>query len=382
MLEDPWAAPPEEPYALTSDPSSSPEPIEVTIGFERGVPVSLDGEELALAELIARLNGLAGGYGIGRLDMIENRAVGIKSREVYEAPAAIVADRGALGARGRRADEGRGADQARARAALDRARLRGPLVQPRARGDRRLRRHDAGARRGRGARRRCGRTRPSSPAAARRTCSTRRSSRPTAPARRSPTRPRRASSRSRRSRSSSRLPASGRRRTHDSLVRPGRARARPGRGCVPPRRRRRAAAVRLRGDRSARAAGCTPPGCSTTASWPRRSRGSRRSRRAAGSSPRTRTSTPRSSVCSARSAGRSTRAGRATTRWRRRSGSTWPTAAARGARPRSPRWPACSSTSPRRRPRRRCPATPTCSAPSPSRSGTTCWRGSRCSSAI
>ena len=90
VLEDPWAAPPEEPYALTSDPSSAPEPIEVTIGFEAGVPVSLDGEELALADLIARLNALAGGYGIGRLDMIENRAVGIKSREVYEAPAAIV----------------------------------------------------------------------------------------------------------------------------------------------------------------------------------------------------------------------------------------------------------------------------------------------------
>jgi argininosuccinate synthase len=64
--------------------------MEVTIGFEAGVPVSLDGEELALADLIARLNALAGGYGIGRLDMIENRAVGIKSREVYEAPAAIV----------------------------------------------------------------------------------------------------------------------------------------------------------------------------------------------------------------------------------------------------------------------------------------------------
>ena len=90
MLEDPWAAPPEEPYALTGDPASAPAPAEVTIGFEAGVPVSLDGEELALAELIAKLNALAGPYGIGRIDMIENRAVGIKSREVYEAPAAIV----------------------------------------------------------------------------------------------------------------------------------------------------------------------------------------------------------------------------------------------------------------------------------------------------
>jgi argininosuccinate synthase len=90
VLEDPWAAPPEEPYALTSAPGDAPEPIEVMIGFEAGVPVSLDGEELPLAGLISRLNGLAGAYGIGRIDMIENRAVGIKSREVYEAPAAIV----------------------------------------------------------------------------------------------------------------------------------------------------------------------------------------------------------------------------------------------------------------------------------------------------
>ena len=89
VLEDPWAAPPEEPYALTGDPSGAPAPVDVIVGFERGVPVSLDGEELPLPELIAQLNALAGAYGIGRIDMIENRAVGIKSREVYEAPAAI-----------------------------------------------------------------------------------------------------------------------------------------------------------------------------------------------------------------------------------------------------------------------------------------------------
>src|ERR671910_12349 len=88
VLEDPWNAPPDEPYALTSDPANAPEPVEVTLGFEAGIPISLDGEELPLAELIARLNALAGPYGIGRIDMIENRAVGIKSREVYEAPAA------------------------------------------------------------------------------------------------------------------------------------------------------------------------------------------------------------------------------------------------------------------------------------------------------
>ncbi len=89
VLEDPWNRPPEEPYALTSSPTTAPAAAEVVVGFEQGVPVSLDGEELAAAALITKLNTLAGSYGIGRLDMIENRAVGIKSREVYEAPAAI-----------------------------------------------------------------------------------------------------------------------------------------------------------------------------------------------------------------------------------------------------------------------------------------------------
>jgi argininosuccinate synthase len=89
VLEDPWNAPPEEPYALTADAATSPDPLDVVVGFEAGVPVALDAEELAPAALIARLNGLAGAYGIGRIDMIENRAVGIKSREVYEAPAAL-----------------------------------------------------------------------------------------------------------------------------------------------------------------------------------------------------------------------------------------------------------------------------------------------------
>jgi argininosuccinate synthase len=89
VLEDPWNASPEEPYALTSDPAQAPEPSELVIGFERGIPVALDGEDLPLAELILRVNRLAGAYGIGRIDMIENRAVGIKSREVYEAPGAI-----------------------------------------------------------------------------------------------------------------------------------------------------------------------------------------------------------------------------------------------------------------------------------------------------
>jgi argininosuccinate synthase len=88
-LEDPWAAPPEEPYELTADPATAPPAEEVVIGFEAGLPVSLDGDELPLHELIAALNASCGAYGIGRIDMVENRTVGIKSREVYEAPAAI-----------------------------------------------------------------------------------------------------------------------------------------------------------------------------------------------------------------------------------------------------------------------------------------------------
>ena len=89
MLEDPWVSPPEDAFVLTSSPSNAPDPVEVVIGFEAGVPVSLDGEELSLAELIAVLNARAGPYGIGRIDMVENRAIGIKSRELYEAPAAM-----------------------------------------------------------------------------------------------------------------------------------------------------------------------------------------------------------------------------------------------------------------------------------------------------
>ena len=90
MLEDPWTAPPEEPYQLTGDPDAAPPPAEIVLSFEQGLPVALDGEELPLFALVGKLNETAGPYGIGRIDMIENRAVGIKSREVYEAPAAMV----------------------------------------------------------------------------------------------------------------------------------------------------------------------------------------------------------------------------------------------------------------------------------------------------
>jgi len=89
VLEDPWVEPPEDAFALTSSPLAAPAPTDVVIGFEEGLPVSFDGEDLDLPELIAALNEQAGAYGIGRIDMVENRAVGIKSRELYEAPAAI-----------------------------------------------------------------------------------------------------------------------------------------------------------------------------------------------------------------------------------------------------------------------------------------------------
>jgi argininosuccinate synthase len=90
ILEDPWLAPPEDPFELTADPNDAPGPSELVIAFARGLPVALDDEELGLVDLVAELNERAGAYGIGRIDMIENRAVGIKSREVYEAPAALV----------------------------------------------------------------------------------------------------------------------------------------------------------------------------------------------------------------------------------------------------------------------------------------------------
>ncbi|WP_276969451.1 argininosuccinate synthase [Ferrimicrobium acidiphilum] len=87
-MEDPWNSPPSDIYAYTVPHGSVPD--SVVIGFNKGVPVSLDGEEMPLYLLITRLNAIAGSYGIGRIDMVENRRVGIKSREVYEAPAATV----------------------------------------------------------------------------------------------------------------------------------------------------------------------------------------------------------------------------------------------------------------------------------------------------
>ncbi len=89
-LEDPWVAPPEDAFARTAAPSGRPnEPAEIVVTFDRGVPVALDGETKTLPEVIRALDGLAGLYGFGRVDMIENRRVGIKSRELYEVPGAL-----------------------------------------------------------------------------------------------------------------------------------------------------------------------------------------------------------------------------------------------------------------------------------------------------
>jgi argininosuccinate synthase len=89
-LEDPWAAPPEDAFERTTPPGDGPsEPAELTLGFERGVPVALDGAPTPLPELISGVDALGGRYGFGRVDMVENRRVGIKSRELYEVPGAL-----------------------------------------------------------------------------------------------------------------------------------------------------------------------------------------------------------------------------------------------------------------------------------------------------
>ncbi|MGO2222654.1 argininosuccinate synthase [Leuconostoc pseudomesenteroides] len=91
ILENPWNQAPEDAYALTQAIENTPDvPEFIDVTFEQGVPVALNGEQLPLAELIVAVNEIAGQHGIGRIDHIENRLVGIKSREIYEAPAAAV----------------------------------------------------------------------------------------------------------------------------------------------------------------------------------------------------------------------------------------------------------------------------------------------------
>jgi argininosuccinate synthase len=90
VLEDPWVEPPADVYAWTKSTAEAPDdPAYVEIGFESGMPVSLDGKTIEAVALVKRLNEIAGEHGVGRIDSVEDRLVGIKSREIYEAPAGI-----------------------------------------------------------------------------------------------------------------------------------------------------------------------------------------------------------------------------------------------------------------------------------------------------
>ncbi|HJM88304.1 MAG TPA: argininosuccinate synthase [Dehalococcoidia bacterium] len=89
-LEDPWLEPPEDVFTWTNPLDKTPDqPVEIEISFDQGVPVALDGDALDPVSLVDRVSELSGEHGIGRIDMVENRLVGIKSREIYEAPAAV-----------------------------------------------------------------------------------------------------------------------------------------------------------------------------------------------------------------------------------------------------------------------------------------------------
>ena len=90
VLEDPWVSPPADVYEWTVEPSKAPGPREIALEFEGGIPVALDGERLPAVSLVDRVSTLAGQHGVGRVDHVEDRLVGIKSREIYEAPAATV----------------------------------------------------------------------------------------------------------------------------------------------------------------------------------------------------------------------------------------------------------------------------------------------------
>ncbi|WP_104081219.1 argininosuccinate synthase [Cryobacterium sp. Y11] len=89
FLEDPWNAPIEDLYTYTQDPSVTRAPTEVVISFEQGVPVAIDGKKVTPLQMVQLMNRLAGDQGVGRIDIVEDRLIGIKSREIYEAPAGI-----------------------------------------------------------------------------------------------------------------------------------------------------------------------------------------------------------------------------------------------------------------------------------------------------
>jgi len=91
VLENPWQEPPEDAYQITKSPAKSPsKPDYIEIEFNQGIPTAINGKNMNCLDIITLLNGIGGKHGVGRIDMIENRLVGIKSREIYEAPAATI----------------------------------------------------------------------------------------------------------------------------------------------------------------------------------------------------------------------------------------------------------------------------------------------------
>ena len=129
VLEDPWTAPPADVYAWTVDPARRAPAVEIVIGFEGGDPRRLDGERLDPVALVERLHELGGAHGVGRIDHVEDRLVGIKSREIYEAPAATVLHAAHRGPRRADALQGHAALQPRRGRRAGPADLRRALVQ-------------------------------------------------------------------------------------------------------------------------------------------------------------------------------------------------------------------------------------------------------------
>ncbi len=126
ILEDPWEQPPEEVYELTTPTAT--DPTELVISFEEGLPVALDGRRLPLSALIGEVDRIVGSYGWGRIDMVENRRVGIKSREIYECPGALALLMAHCRPRGSDPGARPGPREGPARAPLRRAGLRRSVV--------------------------------------------------------------------------------------------------------------------------------------------------------------------------------------------------------------------------------------------------------------
>ena len=152
VLEDPWQEPPEYVHQRTVSPIDAPDAVtEITIAFERGDPVALDGEKLSPATLFSRLNDLGRDNGIGRLDLVENRFVGMKSRGVYETPGGTILLAAHRAIEFDHAGSRRRASEGRYHAALRGADLQRLLVRAGARDAAGAHRQEPGRRRGRGA---------------------------------------------------------------------------------------------------------------------------------------------------------------------------------------------------------------------------------------